>query len=30
MLVSKAKEVAENVTETVVDALPDTKFDLKY
>ena len=26
----KAKEVAENVTETVVDALPDTKFDLKY
>ena len=26
----KAKEVAENVTESVVDALPDTKFDLKY
>ena len=26
----KVKEVAENVTETVVDALPDTKFDLKY
>ncbi|RAI11488.1 MAG: hypothetical protein DKM24_04985 [Candidatus Melainabacteria bacterium] len=26
----KAKEVAENVTETIVDALPDTKFDLKY
>ncbi len=26
----KAKEVAENVTETVVDALPDAKFDLKY
>ena len=26
----KAKKVAENVTETVVDALPDTKFDLKY
>ena len=26
----KAKEVDENVTETVVDALPDTKFDLKY
>ena len=28
--VGKAKEVAENLTETVVDALPDTKFDLKY
>lgn len=27
---SKAKEVAGKVTETVVDALPDTKFDFKY
>ncbi len=26
----KAKEVAGQVTEAVVDALPDTKFDFKY